>query len=60
MTKWKVVMFVKCGGCNYKDTKTHENCGQGFVLGEHLRNVCSIVVALKHGGGERIWQEKEE
>jgi len=38
-TKWKVVMFVKYRGYDYKGTKTQENQGQGFVLGEHLKNV---------------------
>jgi len=30
---------VECGGCNYKDTKTYKNQGQGFIPGEQLRNV---------------------
>jgi len=38
-TKWEVVTFVECRGCNYKDTKTQENQWQGFVLEEHLKNV---------------------
>jgi len=37
--RWKVVMFVECGGCNYKSTKTEENQEQDFVSGEKLRNV---------------------
>ena len=38
-TKWKVVTFVECRGCNHKGTKMQENQEQGFVSGEHLRNV---------------------
>ena len=38
-TKWEVVTFVECRGCNYKGTKIHESQGQGFVSGKHLRNV---------------------
>jgi len=42
MTKWEVVTFVECGGCNYKGTKTYKNQGQGFVSGKQLRNMwCS-------------------
>ena len=42
MTKWEVVTFVECGGCNYKGTKTYKNQGQGFVSGKQLRNIwCS-------------------
>jgi len=33
------VIFVECGGCNYKGTKTKENQGQGFVSGERLKNI---------------------
>jgi len=39
MTRWEVMTFVECRGCNYKDTKMHENWEQGFISGEHLRNV---------------------
>jgi len=39
ITRWEVVTFVECGGYNYKDTKMHENQGQGFISGEHLRNI---------------------
>jgi len=31
--------FVKCGRCEYQETKTEENQEQGFVLGEQLSNV---------------------
>jgi len=34
MTKWEVVTFVECWGCNYKGTKTQENRGQGFLSKE--------------------------
>jgi len=41
-TKWEDMIFVECGGYSYKGTKTHKNQGQGFISGEHLRNVwCS-------------------
>ena len=33
------MIFVECGGCNYKGTKTKENQGQGFVSGERLKNI---------------------
>ena len=39
ITRWEVVTFVECGGCNYKGTKMHENQRQGFISGKHLRNV---------------------
>ena len=39
MTRWEVMTFVKCRGCNYKGTKIHENWEQEFISGEHLRNV---------------------
>jgi len=38
-TKWEVVTFVECGGCNYKGTKTEENQEYGFVSGERLKNI---------------------
>jgi len=38
-TKWKVIMFVEYRGCDYKGTRTQKNQGQGFVSGEHLKNV---------------------
>ena len=38
-TRWEVVIFVECGGYNYKDTKMHKNQEQEFISGEHLRNI---------------------
>jgi len=41
-TRWEVVTFVECRGYSYKGTKTHKNWRQGFISGEHLRNMwCS-------------------
>ena len=39
MTKWEVVTFVECRGCDYKGTNIHKNQGQGFISGEQLRNI---------------------
>ena len=42
ITRQEVVIFVEYGGCNYKNTKIHENQRQEFISGEYLRNVqCS-------------------
>jgi len=38
-TKEMIVTFVKCGGCEYKDTRTEENRGQGFISEKQLRNL---------------------
>ena len=38
-TKQEVVIFVECGGYEYKDTKTEENQEQGFLTGKQLRNL---------------------
>jgi len=35
-------MFVECGGCEYKGTKTEENREQGFISGKQLRNLWCI------------------
>ena len=47
-TRWEVVTFVECGEYNYKGTKMYENQGQGFISGEHLRNVwCSSCLEIQ-------------
>ena len=33
------MIFVECGGYNYKDTKIEENQEQSFISGERLKNV---------------------
>ena len=38
-TRQKIVTFVECSGCNYKDTKTKKNQEQSFISGEKLKNV---------------------
>jgi len=38
-TKGEIVMFVECGRCKYKSTRTEENQGQGFISGKQLRNL---------------------
>lgn len=30
---------MKCGGYKYKGTKTQDNCKQGFISGEQLKNI---------------------
>ena len=32
----EVVTFVEYRGCDYKGTKTQENCGQGFLSKKHV------------------------
>ena len=37
--KWEVVMLVECRGCDYKEMKTEENQGQGFLEKEQQCNM---------------------
>ena len=38
-TKWEVITFVECRGCDYKGTKTEENRGQSFLGKAQLSNI---------------------
>jgi len=53
MTKWEVIMFVECRGCDYKGTKIQENRGQGFLGKEQLCNMWC-------GRCKETWNWKEE
>jgi len=49
-----VVTFVECQGCDYKDTKTQENWGQGFLSKRQLLHMwCEGCREVKE------WRERE-
>jgi len=38
-TKWEVITYVECGGCEYKRTKMQENWEQRFLPEAQLSNI---------------------
>ena len=39
ITQWEVVTLIECRGYDYKEAKTQENKGQGFLSKEQLGNM---------------------